>query len=191
MGVRVKREIGRLTALGVSKAKRAGMYADGGGLYLQVGLSGTKSWIYRFALNGRAREMGLGPCYDVPLADAREKAAACRRLKREGVDPIEARVAERRGLQLEEARAITFENAAESYVKTHKAGWRNTKHAERTSYPGELAEMALAHTVSNKVEAAYRRGDLFQKRRRLMNEWARYCAAPKEPDTVMKIGRRE
>jgi integrase len=50
--------------------------------------------------------------------------------------------------------------------------------AERTSYPGEVVEMALAHAVANKVEAAYRRGDLFEKRRRLMKEWATFCAQP-------------
>jgi integrase len=48
--------------------------------------------------------------------------------------------------------------------------------AERTSVPGDVAEAALAHTVGNKVEAAYRRGDLFDKRRRLMDMWAEYCA---------------
>lgn len=47
--------------------------------------------------------------------------------------------------------------------------------AERTSYPNHVAEMALAHVVGDKVEAAYRRGDLFDKRRRLMADWARYC----------------
>jgi integrase len=53
--------------------------------------------------------------------------------------------------------------------------------AERTSFPAEVAEMALAHTVGDKVEAAYRRGDLFQKRRQLADAWARYCAAPPVP----------
>lgn len=48
--------------------------------------------------------------------------------------------------------------------------------AERTAFPGEVAEAALAHTVGNKVEAAYRRGDLFDKRRKLMDTWAEYCA---------------
>jgi integrase len=53
--------------------------------------------------------------------------------------------------------------------------------AERTNYQNQIVEMALAHAVGNKVEAAYRRGDLFNKRRRLMNDWARYCtAAPAE-----------
>jgi integrase len=50
--------------------------------------------------------------------------------------------------------------------------------AERTNFPAEVAEMALAHTVGDKVEAAYRRGDLFQKRRQIMDAWAKYCAAP-------------
>jgi integrase len=48
--------------------------------------------------------------------------------------------------------------------------------AEQTAYPSDVVEMALAHTITNKVEAAYRRGDLIEKRRRLMAEWAKYCA---------------
>jgi len=47
-----------------------------------------------------------------------------------------------------------------------------------TPYPNEMSEMALAHTVSDKVEAAYRRGDMREKRRRLMADWAAYCASP-------------
>jgi integrase len=48
--------------------------------------------------------------------------------------------------------------------------------AERTTFPREVAEMALAHAISDAVEAAYRRGDLFDKRRKLMDAWAAYCA---------------
>jgi integrase len=47
--------------------------------------------------------------------------------------------------------------------------------AEQTAFPSEVREMALAHTVSDKVEAAYRRGDMFAKRRQLMDAWATYC----------------
>jgi integrase len=54
--------------------------------------------------------------------------------------------------------------------------------AECTGFPAEVAEMALAHTVSNVVERAYRRGDLFAKRRQLMDAWARFCAAAPAPD---------
>ena len=53
--------------------------------------------------------------------------------------------------------------------------------AERTHYPGEMAEMALAHAIGDKVEAAYRRGDLFEKRRRMMEDWARFCETPVQP----------
>ena len=61
--------------------------------------------------------------------------------------------------------------------------------AERTSYPREVCEQALAHTIGDKVEAAYRRGDLFEKRRRLMSEWARFCATAKQGKVVsLKTG---
>jgi integrase len=61
--------------------------------------------------------------------------------------------------------------------------------AERTSYPAEVVEMALAHAVGNRVEAAYRRGDLFEKRGRLMREWATFCAMPSvERGGVRSIG---
>jgi integrase len=53
--------------------------------------------------------------------------------------------------------------------------------AETTAYPPEVAEMALAHSVGNRVEAAYRRGDLFEKRRRLMDDWASFCSNPSVP----------
>jgi integrase len=48
--------------------------------------------------------------------------------------------------------------------------------AETTGYPNHVVEQALAHAIGNGVEAAYRRGDLFEKRRRLMDDWARYCS---------------
>ena len=53
--------------------------------------------------------------------------------------------------------------------------------AERTDYPSEMAEMALAHVINNKVEAAYRRGNMFEKRRRMMADWAHICTAAVKP----------
>ncbi len=64
-------------------------------------------------------------------------------------------------------------------LTTH--GFRSTLRdwaAERTAYPREACEMALAHAIGDKVEAAYRRGDLFDKRRRLMAEWSAFCDMP-------------
>ena len=61
--------------------------------------------------------------------------------------------------------------------------------AERTNFPSEVAEMALAHSVSNKVEQAYRRGDMFDRRRRMMAAWATFCATAKENvATLRKTG---
>jgi len=63
--------------------------------------------------------------------------------------------------------------------------------AERTNFPREVAEMALAHTISSAVEKAYRRGDLFEKRRKLMAAWAAYCAKIETDSKVLAIrGRR-
>lgn len=59
--------------------------------------------------------------------------------------------------------------------------------AERTNFPSEAAEMALAHAVGDKVEAAYRRGDMFEKRRRLMDAWAGYCAHAAQTGAVVNI----
>jgi Arm DNA-binding domain len=59
------RSIHRLTALGVSKAKHRGLYADGGGLYLQVAKYGSKSWIFRYRENRKNRFMGLGSLHTV------------------------------------------------------------------------------------------------------------------------------
>jgi len=96
---------------------------------LQVTEAGAKSWIFRFMLNGRAREMGLGPLHAVSLADARTRAAECRRLRADGVDPIEARKLERGKARLAAARALSFRDAADAYINAHQAGWRNAKHA--------------------------------------------------------------
>jgi integrase len=51
--------------------------------------------------------------------------------------------------------------------------------SELTNFPREVAEAALAHSVESKVEAAYRRGDLFEKRARLMDAWAKHCGTPR------------
>jgi len=61
--------------------------------------------------------------------------------------------------------------------------------AESTNYSADVAEMALAHALRDKTEAAYRRGDLFEKRARLMTDWARYCSKPAKPAAVVAIRR--
>jgi integrase len=125
----VARGIGKLTALAVDKAKRRGYYGDGGGLFLQVSAAGTKSWVFRFKEAGKLREMGLGATHTIGLAEAREKARGCRRMRLDGIDPTAARKAARSQVRLDAAKAMTFQECAERYIASHKAGWRNPKHA--------------------------------------------------------------
>jgi integrase len=60
---------------------------------------------------------------------------------------------------------------------------------ERTNYPSEVVEMALAHAIEDKVEAAYRRGDLFEKRRKLMEAWSGFCTRPVTAAKVISMRR--
>lgn len=131
VGVIVAREINRLSQKAVANKRRPGYHADGGGLYLQVSPTGSKSWVFRFMLAGKAREMGLGPLHIVSLAEARTKAADCRKLLLARVDPIEARNAEAASKALDAARSITFAKCGEAYIKAHKAGWKNAKHVDQ------------------------------------------------------------
>jgi hypothetical protein len=80
----MQRALQRLSSLVVQNSKKPGYIHDGGGLYLQVTDGGRKSWIFRYALNGRRPEMGLGPYADVSLAVARKGAAEARSLVKAG-----------------------------------------------------------------------------------------------------------
>jgi integrase len=158
-------KISRLTALKVARTAAPGMYPDGGGLYLQVTVNGkdgtpARSWVYRYMLRGRAREMGLGSLTAISLQEARARAGECRRQRHDGIDPIEARKAEREQASLDAGRALTFKEAANRYIDGHKAGWRNLKHAaqwENTlatyAHPviGALSVQAIDTTLVLKV----------------------------------------
>ena len=133
------RKIDRLSAVHLTK-KPPGMHCDGAGLYLQVTTGGARSWVYRFKVKGRARDMGLGSLDDVSLAEAREKAVEARRLVRDGRDPIEYRKAVRASQRLTEARGKTFRQAAEEYIAAHEVEWRNSKH--RAQWRSTLATYA-------------------------------------------------
>ena len=124
----VKRTVERLTALQAKRATKAGLLGDGKGLYLRVGDSGSKSWVLRYMLDGRAREMGIGSYYDLSLADARERARGFRKMVKDGVDPIDDRRVRRALLRAERAKVMTFRQCAEAYIVTHQASWRSQKH---------------------------------------------------------------
>jgi len=105
------------------------MFCDGNGLYLRITPEGTRNWVLRYMLDRKPHWMGLGPVALYGLQEARARALDARRKRHEGIDPIEARRAERARQRLDAAKAITFKQCAESYIASHRAGWRNDKHA--------------------------------------------------------------
>jgi integrase len=124
----VERDVRKpISAASVAKLKRPGHYAVGDACYLQIAAGGTRSWVLRYTLNGRARYMGLGSANLVSLAEARAKARDARRLLLDKIDPIEARRAQHRERQLETARGKTFRDCAEGYIASHEAGWRDPR----------------------------------------------------------------
>ncbi len=118
----------RLTALKVNSAARA-RDARRRRRPLFASCSATsRSWIWRYMRQGRSREMGLGSVADVTLQSARETRDFWRRrMRTEGIDPIEARRAEIEQRKTN-SRAITFREAAEQYIETHRDSWKNDKH---------------------------------------------------------------
>ncbi|HEY6433560.1 MAG TPA: integrase arm-type DNA-binding domain-containing protein, partial [Acetobacteraceae bacterium] len=118
---------GKLSALKVKALTAPGRYGDGAGLWLQVRDAEHRSWLLRYAVGGKARQMGLGPFPQVSLAEAREAAQRARANVRKGIDPIDAR----RRAVVETRTALgglTFRQVADKYLAAHEAGWRNEKH---------------------------------------------------------------
>jgi integrase len=122
------REIERLSAGKVQRASEPGMYPDGAGLFLRIGPSGAKSWIFRYAdgktASGqqRNRDMGLGPVHTFGLAEARERAKQQRQLRDNGGDPITARNAAREAARALKA-TMDFAEAAEAYMTAMEPSW--------------------------------------------------------------------
>jgi integrase len=124
-------KIDQLTAAKVKALKKPGDYLDGRGLYLQIRSASSKSWLLKYSLLKRAREMGLGSAFDFSLAEARGMRDAARKLVKLGIDPIEHRKAEQASRAAERAKTITFMQAAERYIAANRSGWKNIKHASQ------------------------------------------------------------
>jgi integrase len=109
----------------VELSRKPGRYGDGEGLWLQVSATGGRSWILRYQLRGRARQMGLGRTDLVPLAEARELARAARRQLLDATDPIDHR---RRRHAEQQLAGMTFRAAAEALIAARESKWRNATH---------------------------------------------------------------
>lgn len=152
-----------LTPLAVKNAK-PGRHADGGGLHLLVKESGARSWVYRFMLSGKSRDIGLGAAGPdgISLSQARDARDALRLKVKAGIDPLEERQREAAealaAAQAAQVAGMTFKAVAETYIGANEGSWRNDKHRQQWKntlatyvYPviGELpvAEVGTAHVL--------------------------------------------
>ena len=154
-----------LTPLAVKNAK-PGRHADGGGLHLLVKESGARSWVYRFMLDGKTRDVGLGAAAGsdaISLAGARDAAAALRLKVKAGTDPLAERHREAAEAlataQAAMVAGVTFKAVAEAHIAANEESWRNPKHRQQWRntlasyvYPviGDMAvaDVATAHVLS-------------------------------------------
>jgi integrase len=153
-----------LTPLSVRNAK-PGRHADGAGLHLLVKETGARSWVYRYMLRGKSRDIGLGAAGSdgISLAAARDLASALRLKVKAGTDPLEEREREATEAlataQAAQIASITFKAVAEAYITTNEGSWRNDKHRQQWRntlasyvYPvvGDLpvADVGTAHVLN-------------------------------------------
>lgn len=121
-----------LTAIEISRLNKQGKHAVGGvpGLMFQVN-GGSRSWIYRFMLNGRRRDMGLGPYPAVTLAKAKECARVVRDRTALGYDPLQEKIEAQLRIKAERATLKSFKEAMTGYLKDKSPEWKNKKHRQQ------------------------------------------------------------
>jgi len=123
------RPLHRLTALKVERTKAPGMYADGGSLYLRIAPGGSKQYIFRYIRGGRLHDMGIGPAHTLSLAEARERATEARKLLLDAIDPLANKRARLAALKAAEAKAMTFQQCVEGFIRDNESSWTNPRHA--------------------------------------------------------------
>lgn len=150
------RTLNRLSARAVATLSTPGRHADGGGLYLFISGDGRRRWIYRFTLQQKIREMGIGSASraGVSLQEARGRAAAARELVALGQNPLEVR----RIAVLETEAKVTFGAMADEHIERMRPAWRNAKHAAQwtmtlTKYAAPLREKAVEDVDTEDVLA--------------------------------------
>ncbi|UUY00959.1 tyrosine-type recombinase/integrase [Sphingomonas sp. J315] len=149
MRIRNKLNVKQLAGL-----RSPGVYSDGGGLYLRVRSSGSRSWLYIYSLHSQRREMGLGSDLDVTLANAREKAAAARELVLAGIDPQRARITAKASAP--EKSPMTFGEFATDLIDSIEDGFKNPKHRQQwrntlTTYAASLFPVPIADVSTTHV----------------------------------------
>jgi integrase len=144
-GKPMARAINRLNTRKIATTK-PGRHSDGGNLFLSVSRSGARSWVFKYQRGGKTRELGLGSARDVPLARARQLAAAHRSCLAEGRNPA----AERR------SGTLTFGEMSDRVIADLRPSWRNRRHAAHwemtlTRYAAPLRRLPIEVVDTNHV----------------------------------------
>lgn len=122
-----------LSSREVDALREVGMHWISDNLYLQIREQGTRSWLFRYWVDGKPKVIGLGATRDVTLAEARDRADRLRIEIRDGGDPAGQRKAAREERKAERVATVatavpTFEECAREYINSHEASWKNDKH---------------------------------------------------------------
>jgi len=141
----------KLRAPDIARLTHPGYYSDGGNLVLQVSGTGSKSWLFRYQMDGKKREMGLGPLHLVSLANARAKALEHQMQLLAGDDPIEIRRSHASERRAALAKAVTFKRCAEDCIEDKRPEWKSAKHAAQ--WTSSLETYVYPHIGSLDVRA--------------------------------------
>jgi integrase len=182
-----RKSVGRLTAVQVRNLREPGRYADGDQLFLEVGKTGRRQWLFRYqSPAGRKRDMVIGSAETVPLADARAAAAEARALLARGIDPLDerhgkkqqARAADSARKAEREAERATLARVAREYHELISPKFRNRKHAQQWI---NSLEQHVPADVWKKPIAAIKAGELVD---------AVVAIQRKVPETGSRVGQR-
>ena len=151
--------MGRLTALAARALNRPGRHGDGDGLYLNIAPSGSKSWVQRIVVDGRRRDIGLGPYPTVSLARARAIAHDNRTAIAEGRDPVAEKREARETARRPAPSIPTFAEAAARVIELRRPTWSNAKHAAQWRSTLQTYAFPL---IGNKVVDAITAADVLE-----------------------------
>ncbi len=144
----------QLTYARISKLSKPGRYFDGGtGLHLLIKKTGNKYWVFRFKLDGKRQDMGLGVFPSVALAAARKSVLEARVLLDSGINPLAKKADEKAVKHTAKPKTTTFKQFALSYIEAKRPEWRNQKHGDQWVFTlTEYAFPVIGSKALDKIE---------------------------------------
>ena len=118
----------RISALEVNRMTNPGKHPSGDRLYLQITKNGTKSWLFRYSMNGKASWMGLGSVTILSLSEVRAKLIDLQKDILCGISPLQKKVELKKACQIQESKRITFDDCAKQFIDAHSPSWKHPKH---------------------------------------------------------------